>query len=258
MDLPPIPDAERTPLVESLLGIIDLLHRWASIPSKKLSNNSAMKSPCSKRQSPRPKIAPSQPDPTDPATEPPQTRSQTRIGQTRQERASFLTAFEVRIPFPTGSPGAVSNGYEEYVVQELLLEAKVTRYWRERIVLADGSSRLAPLPEDVLPGLHFGPGLLAFVLYQHNQCNGDAGQAARTTARTGHRPVGRPPEPPADGQPRGVLPREGRGAAGRFANRRTMSGWTIPEHATRARTATARPSATICSPILRAPTAKAD
>jgi hypothetical protein len=65
----------------------------------------------------------------------------------------------------------VSNGYEEYLVQELVLEAKVTRYWRERIVLPDGSSRLAPLPDDVLPGLHFGPGLLAFVLYQHNQCN---------------------------------------------------------------------------------------
>ena len=56
-------------------------------------------------------------------------------------------------------------------MQELVLEAKVTRYLRERILLPDGSSRLAPLPDDVLPGRHFGPGLLSFVLYQHNQCN---------------------------------------------------------------------------------------
>jgi hypothetical protein len=27
------------------------------------------------------------------------------------------------------------------------------------------------LPDDVLPGLHFGPGLLGFILYQHNQCH---------------------------------------------------------------------------------------
>ena len=168
LDLPPIPEAERTPLVETLLGIIDLVHQRVQTLEEtvqQLRDEIAVL----KGQSPRPKIAPSQ------LTQPtplPTTPDQKRPGSDkRAKNASFLTPIEVRIPFPDRPGGAVSHGYEEYLVQELVLEAKVTRYLRERILLPDGSSRLAPLPDDVLPGLHFGPGLLAFLLYQHNQCH---------------------------------------------------------------------------------------
>jgi hypothetical protein len=51
-------------------------------------------------------------------------------------------------------PGAVLKGYEPYVVQELTIEAKATRYLRARYELPGGSSVLAPLPTDVLPGSH--------------------------------------------------------------------------------------------------------
>ena len=74
------------------------------------------------------------------------------------------------IPFPDPPPGAVSQGYEDYVVQELVLEAKVTRYRRERILTPDGHTLLAPLPADVLPGSHFGPSLIGYLLYQYHQC----------------------------------------------------------------------------------------
>ena len=168
LNLPPIPDAERTPLVETLLGIIDLLQQRVQVLEEtvqQLRDEIAVL----KGQSPRPKIAPSQ---LTKPTPPPPTLDQKRPGSDkRAKNASFLTPIEVRLPFPDRPPGAVSNGYEEYLVQELVLEAKVTRYWRERILLADGRTRLAPLPDDVLPGLHFGPGLLGFILYQHNQCN---------------------------------------------------------------------------------------
>jgi Transposase IS66 family len=168
LDLPPIPEAERTPLVETLLGIIDLLHQRVQTLEEtvqQLRDEIAVL----KGQSPRPKIAPSQlTKPTPLPTAPDQKRPGS---DKRAKNASFLTPLEVRIPFPDRPPGAVSNGYEEYLVQELVLEAKVTRYLRERIVLPDGSTRLAPLPDDVLPGLHFGPGLLGFILYQHNQCH---------------------------------------------------------------------------------------
>jgi Transposase IS66 family len=168
LDLPPIPEAERTPLVESLLGVIDRLHQRVQTLEEsvhQLRDEIAVL----KGQSPRPKIAPSQlTKPTPPPTAP----NQKRPGSDkRAKNASFVTPIEVRIPFPDRPPGAVSNGYEEYFVQELVLQAKVTRYLRERILLPDGSTRLAPLPDDVLPGLHFGPGLLGFILSQHNQCN---------------------------------------------------------------------------------------
>lgn len=167
LNLPPIADAERTPLVDTLLGIIDLLHqRVHSLEEtvQQLRDEIAVL----KGQSPRPKIAPSQlTQPTPQPTAP----DQKRPGSAKRAKNASLTATDVRLPFPDRPPGAVSNGYEDYLVQELVLEATVTRYWRERILLPDGSTRLAPLPDDVLPGLHFGPGLVGFILYQHNQCN---------------------------------------------------------------------------------------
>lgn len=76
-----------------------------------------------------------------------------------------------RFSFPNPPPGALSHGYEEYFVQELVLQAKVTRYLRERIVTVDGQTLLVPLPDDVLPGSHFGPILTGYLLYQYHHCN---------------------------------------------------------------------------------------
>jgi hypothetical protein len=173
MDLPPIAEAERTPLVETLVGIIDLLHQRVQTLEEtvqQLRDEMALL----KGPSPRPKIAPRQltkPIPLPPAPDPKRPGSDQRA-----KNALFLTPIEVRIPFPDRPCGAVSNGYEAYLVQELVLEAKVTRSLRERLLLPDGSTRLAPLPDDVLPGLHVGPGLLGFVLYQHHPCNGTQGK----------------------------------------------------------------------------------
>src|SRR5207248_7812399 len=45
------------------------------------------------------------------------------------------------------------------------------RYLRQRLQRADGTSVLAPLPGDVLPGQHFGPKLIAYIRHQYHQCN---------------------------------------------------------------------------------------
>jgi hypothetical protein len=89
----------------------------------------------------------------------------------RSKNASFLTPVEVTIPFPDPPPGAVRHGYEDYFVQELVLHGQVTRYRRERLRTPDGRTLLAPLPDDVRPGSHFGPTLTAYVLNQHHQGN---------------------------------------------------------------------------------------
>ena len=97
LDLPPITDAERTLLVETLLGIIDLLHQRVHTLEEtvqQLRDEIAVL----KGQSPRPKSAPRQltqpaqvlsaPDPKRPGSD------------KRATKASFLTAIEVRLPFP--------------------------------------------------------------------------------------------------------------------------------------------------------------
>jgi hypothetical protein len=169
IELPPIPAAERTPLVEALLAIVDaqqLRIQQLEETVQQLRDEIAIL----KGQKPRPTIAPSRLEA--PPPKPPPAPGDKRPGSAkRSKNAAFLVPVEVKIPFPDPPPGAVSHGYEDYVVQELLLQGKVTRYRRERIRTVDGQTLLAPLPAEVLPGSHFGPHLIGYILYQYHQCN---------------------------------------------------------------------------------------
>jgi hypothetical protein len=169
IELPPIPDAERTPLVLCLLELIDTQQQQLHTLEEtvlQLRNEIAIL----KGQKPRPTMAPSQLPKLD--QPPPTTGRERRRGAKGSKKISCrLIPVEMKIDFPNRPAGAVSNGYEEYDVQELVLEVKLTRYLRERIVLPDGRTLLAPLPEDVIAGSHFGPGLIRFILYQHHHGN---------------------------------------------------------------------------------------
>jgi Transposase IS66 family len=63
--------------------------------------------------------------------------------------------------------GSRFKGYEPFLVQELVISTRVTRYLRERWVTPDGQTILAPLPEGV--DGHFGPDLRRFVLMHYHQ-----------------------------------------------------------------------------------------
>jgi hypothetical protein len=169
IEIPPIPDAERTPLVVGLLAIIDAQQQriqQVEDAVQSLRDEIAIL----KGQKPRPVIAPSRLE--TPLPKPPPAAGDKRPGSAKRSKtAAFVTSFEVTLPFPDPPPGSVSRGFEDYVVQELVVEARVTRYRRERIQTPDGQTRLAPLPNDVLPGKHFGPGLIRYLLYQHHHCN---------------------------------------------------------------------------------------
>lgn len=169
IELPPIPAVERTPLVEGLLAIIDAQQqRLQQLEEtvQQLRDEIALL----KGQKPRPTIAPSRLEA--PLPKPPRAEGEQRPGSAkRSKNASFLTPVEVWVPFPDPPPGAVRHGHEDYFVQELVLHGKVTRYRRERLRTPDGQTWLAPLPDEVLPGSHFGPLLIAYVLDQHHQCN---------------------------------------------------------------------------------------
>jgi hypothetical protein len=156
--LPDIPESERTPLVVTLLDLLHQQHQEIARLQDEIARLQGLK--------PRPQIRPSTLE--SPPPKPP-TPGQKRPGSDKRlKNAQLTTHRDVLVPLPDPPPGAVFKGDEDYLVQELVLHAQATRYRRERWQLLDGSSRLAPLPGDVLPGDHFGPVPQGFVLDQHH------------------------------------------------------------------------------------------
>jgi hypothetical protein len=165
IEIPEIPAAERTPLVEALLAIIDLQQqRTCQLEETVLQLRDEIA--ILKGQKPRPQIAPSVLE-KPPATTP--TPEQKRPGSDkRSKNAQLVIHEERRLYVADAPPGSIHKGYEPFVVQDLRIEAWTTRYWRQRVETPDGGTMLAPLPLEVLPGRHFGRGLSAFVLHQHH------------------------------------------------------------------------------------------
>jgi hypothetical protein len=163
--LPDIPEAERTPLVLQLLEIISLqqdriqqLEERTQQLEDEIARLKGLKG--------RPRIVPST---LESPPRPPHDPDAKRPGSAKRSKTAQLTITEqIVIPLPDVPPGARFKGYEDFVVQDLILQPRVIRYRRERWLTADGQSVVAPLPADVLPGSHFGPDLICFILHQYH------------------------------------------------------------------------------------------
>jgi hypothetical protein len=168
MELPEIRPEERTPLVEALLAMIQqLLDRVQQLEetNQQLRDEVAIL----KGQKPRPKISPST---LESPPKPPPPKDGKRPGSDKRSKNNqFVVPADVMVHPPNLPPGAVFRGYEPYVVQELTIQAKATRYLRARYELPEGGSVLAPLPPEVLPGNHFGPMLICYILSQYHQAH---------------------------------------------------------------------------------------
>jgi hypothetical protein len=100
------------------------------------------------------------------ATEP-AAKSGRKKGRRGSKRAK-LTIDETAIVKAQNVPiGARFKGYEEFIVQDLVVQTRTTRYRRERWLLPSGETIVAPLPSGITS--HFGPELKRFVLAQYHQ-----------------------------------------------------------------------------------------
>jgi hypothetical protein len=155
-----VPAEERTPLVDHLLRVIeeqraeiralrDEIDRLKGLPRRPTIRPSTLNAP--------------HPDPSHKKR-----RRGKRPGSAKRQKTGDLIIHET-IPVPLeGLPaGTQQNGYEDFVVQDLKIEAHNVCYRRLRYLLPDGSSQTAPLPAHVQG--HFGSGLRSYVLYQHHQ-----------------------------------------------------------------------------------------
>jgi len=156
--IPDIPDHERTPLVVLLL---DLLHQQQERIARLEDELASLKG-----LTPRPVLRPS---PLEAPPTPPRAAGGKRPGSAKRRKNAHLTIHrEILLPLNDPPPGARFKGYQDYVVQDLLLEARATRYRRACWQAPGGQTLLAPLPDDVVPGSHFGPALHSYVLHQYH------------------------------------------------------------------------------------------
>jgi hypothetical protein len=156
--LPEIPEAECTPLVRLLLDIIRLQQERIQQLEDEIVRLKGLKT--------RPQIAPSALE--TPLRPPPQPDAKRPGSAKRPKTAQLALTEEVILELPDVPPGAVFKGYEDFVVQDLILQPRVTRYRRQRWLSPDGRSLVAPLPADLIPGCHFGPDLICFILHQYH------------------------------------------------------------------------------------------
>src|SRR5215472_14238496 len=163
--LPEIPGDERTPLVQQLLDIIRLqqeriqqLEERIQQLEDEIARLKGLKA--------RPRIAPSS---LETPTRTPRDPKAKRPGSAKRSKTAQLTITdEVVIPLADRPDGAVFKGYEDFVVQDLILQPRVILYRREHWQTPEGQSLVAPLPAEVVPGSHYGPDLICFILHQYH------------------------------------------------------------------------------------------
>jgi hypothetical protein len=91
----------------------------------------------------------------------------TNRGRGGRGKADRLTVHEERVVEADVPAGSRFKGYEDFLVQDLVLRPHVVRLRRERWLTPDGRTVLAPMPAGVVG--HFGPALRRFVLAQYHQ-----------------------------------------------------------------------------------------
>jgi Transposase IS66 family len=82
----------------------------------------------------------------------------------KRERLAVHEEQVIKMTVPAGSR---FKGYQDFLIQDLVLRPCVVRIRRERWLTPDGQTVVAPMPTGIVG--HFGPELRRFVLFQYHQ-----------------------------------------------------------------------------------------
>ena len=155
---PKVPKDQITPLVAELLELIQLQMEEIQLLRDEIARL--------KNQKPRPKIKPSRLETTSNRG-----KTKKRKKRSKKSKSKKMQIHEVVSVKPDRLPdGSKLKGYQDYIVQELMIGNWNTCYRRERWKTPSGGYVLGQLPEHIT-GSHFGPTLTAFILYQYYGCH---------------------------------------------------------------------------------------
>jgi hypothetical protein len=161
IDIPKIPEGEKSELVVLLLEII----RQQGEIIQELKDEIARL----KGHNPRPTIRPSQLEP--PRKEEPRGGSHKRAGsEKRQKSAELVIHEEVKVPPSQIPEGSRFKGYKDFIVQDLRISSHNVNYRLECWKTPEGGYVIADPPAE-LGGKHFGVELVRFMLYQYYHCH---------------------------------------------------------------------------------------
>ena len=158
---PPIPEQDKSALVEQLLALIER----QSVIIQQLKDEIARL----KNQPPRPDIKPS-------SLGKKKRRSKgslckKRAGSKKRSKTAHLTIQKTQPVEPENIPaGSEFKSYKDFVVQDILIEPLNTRFRLKVYQTPDGGYVTGKLPS-YLNGKHFGPTLIRFILYQYYHCH---------------------------------------------------------------------------------------
>ncbi len=162
--IPTVPLMEQTATVKSLL---DVIGRQQGMITDLVTDIEILKEEIKrlKGHKGKPRMSPSKMDKEDKKDS---SDSKKRAGSDKRHKNDELKIDEEKTIAARDIPeGSRFKGYHYYVVQELQLQTKNTRYRLERWQLPDGRYVIASLPT-ALVGYHFGPLLRSFIDYQYH------------------------------------------------------------------------------------------
>ncbi|NTV34780.1 MAG: transposase [Deltaproteobacteria bacterium] len=162
IDIPKIPEEQKTELVILLLEIIEqqgeIIQELKDVIARLKGHN------------PKPKITPSRLEPPQ-GEKPKGDDEKRRPGSEKRHKSAALVIHEERkVPARDVPKGSIFKGYKDFTVQGLVIRAHNVRYLLECWQTPDGSYVTAELPPE-LREKHFSPELIRFVLYQYHHCH---------------------------------------------------------------------------------------